>query len=422
MTLVTIDQVLSGVSNILVVLVVAHLLSPTDFGLFTIVFLVYAFASVTMRALVGATVLVHPEDVDDRPRAILGAGIVISLAVGALCALAGLALLATGAEIATSLVWLGLLLPLLLVQDIGRFLAIAANRPIRALGLDGMWIVLAIVSFSVVIGQDSLTLERSVLLWAASGALSGCWVFVHWGVPRLSELNWNWLRERWDFSWRSTVTSITNQASALVGFAAIAAVSSAATVGAVRAAWLMTRPGNTVITSSTLSALGDMSRVRDDDRALRVHMRQVLWVSLAAALANLVVLVVIPDSVGRLILGHIWDLAEPLLLAAGLQLVLIAARNGTRAALLSRREIRLIMAVDIAGTILLIVLSFAGAVMADAQGVIWAGVIGQGVQTIVWWIVARHRLRQPLTTPDCVGVGSNQPTLTSVQEGKELNG
>lgn len=422
MTLVTIDQILSGVSNILVVLLVAHVLSPTDFGLFTIVFLVYTLASVTLRALVGATVLVHPEDADDRPRAVVGSSLLMCAVSGALCVVAGIILEPFGAPVASSLVWLGLLLPLLLVQDIGRFVAIAANRPVRALGLDGMWVLLEVALFGIALTQGSLTLELCVLLWAASGAVPGAWVFLQWGFPRLSELNHGWLRERWDFSWRSMVTSITNQASALVGFAAIAVVSSGATVGAVRAAWLLTQPGNTVITGSTRSSLVDMSRSRDDDDALRRHMRRVLAVSMTAALANLGILLVIPDGVGRLILGRTWPLAEPLLLAAGLQLVLIAARNGTRAALLSRRQIRLIMVVDIIGTVLLVALSLVGAVIADAQGVIWAGVVGQGIQTVVWWVLARRRLARPPTTPEDPDSGTSRPTSTRTQEDDNING
>lgn len=392
MTLVTIDQVLSGVSNLAVVLLVAHVLSPSDFGMFTIVFLVYTLASVTVRALIGATVLVHPDDVKDRPRSILGSAALFGLALGALCLLMGVGLRALDAHIADSLVWLGALLPLMLVQDVGRFLAITARRPMRALWLDAMWIVLEVAGFAVVIARDGADLETSVVIWAAAGAVPGLWVFLHWGLPRPSELNFAWLRSRWDFSWRSMVTSVVTEASTLFGFAGIAAVSGAAAVGTVRAAWLMTQPANTVISGSTRSSLADMAVVRHDESALMVHMRRLLAVSVAAALANCAILVVLPDAVGRLILGQSWELAEPLLLAAGLQLVLIAARNGTRAVLLSRLEIKLIMVTDIAGTFLLVGLSFAGAVMADAQGVIWAGVVAQAIQTVVWWALVRNRV------------------------------
>lgn len=392
MTLVTFDQALSGVSNILVVLLVAHLLSPTDFGMFTIVFLVYTLFSVTGRALICATVLVHPADIDSRPRSVLGSATLFGLAVGALCVLAAFGLRSIDAAIADSLIWLGVLTPLLLVQDVGRFMAIAAGRPARALWLDTVWIVLEVLGFGIVIAQGAATLEASVVIWAAAGAVPGLWVFVHWGVPRRSEFSFGWLRERWSFSWRSMVTSVVTEASTLLGFGAIAAVSSAATVGAVRAAWLLTQPGSTVIAGSTRSSLADMARVRDDKDALMFHMRRVLGVSMAAAAGTCLILVVIPDSIGRLILGQSWDLAEPLLLAAGLQLVMIAARNGTRAVLLSRLEIRLIMVVDIAGAFLLVGLSLVGAVVADAQGVIWAGVIAQVVQTVVWWALFRRRV------------------------------
>lgn len=394
MTLVTVDQVLSGASNLLVVIFIAHLLSPGDFGRFTLLFLGYTVVGVIGRSLIGQTTMVHPDDADQRPRAILGSTVLFAIGSGVLFVAAGAGLQFASPSLGESLMWLGLFIPLMLIQDVGRFLGIARHQPGRAIWLDAQWMALEVGLFVLLFLRDEATLVLCSIVWGASGALSGLWVFVQYGVPRLADVNFAWLRSRWDFSWRSMVTSTTTQVSALVGFSAVAVVSSGIVVGAVRAANLLTRPGTTVINGVARSSVADMARERPDNRALVPHMRRTLLVSMAAAIANLVVLVSLPDIVGRAILGQTWPVAEPLLFAAGLQVVCIAARNGTRAALLARRDIRVIMVFDIAGSVLLITLSFIGALIAEAQGVMWATVVGQAILTVVWWFVFRHRYRR----------------------------
>jgi O-antigen/teichoic acid export membrane protein len=400
MFLVTVDQGLSGASNILVLLFIAHLLSPGDFGYFALLFLGYGMASTACRALICQPVLVHPEDTDERPRSVLGSAIWFSVLVAAVCLLIGAGMLALGAVVATSVIWLGVLLPLMLVQDVGRYLAISAAQPVRAIVLDTAWILLEVGGFLGVAAYGEPTLPLCVVVWGATGALSGLLVFVQVGVPRLRELNVDWLRSRWDFSWRSLATTMTTEASTLIGFSAVTLVSTPVALGAVRAATLLTRPATMVVNGVAHSTVADLSRDRPDDARLRAAVRKALLVSLVAALGNLAVLVVLPDVVGEAVLGNTWHVAEPLLLAAGLQLVMVAARNGIRSALLSRRQIRLIMAADIAGGLLLIVLTFVGAVVGDALGMIWAGVIAQGIMTVAWMLLFRRRLDAPADVVD----------------------
>lgn len=392
MTLVTVDQILSGTSNILVLLFIAHLLSPRDFGLFTLVFLGYSLSVVSSRALVGASVLVHPEDADDRPRAVLGSTVLLAAGAGVACTLVGLGMLALDASLAPSVICLGALLPLMLVQDVGRYLAFANARPMRAVWLDALWIVLEVGAFSALLLRGDATLLVCIVAWAGTGALSGLLVLGQYGVPRPVDLTLAWLRSRWDFSWRSLATSVITEATTLAGFAVVSVISSAVAIAAVRAATLLTRPGSALLSGVAHASVAEMSRDRPTDRALRAGVRKAMLLSVLAAVANLAVLVALPDAVGRAVLGRTWEVAEPLLLAAGLQLVMIAARNGVRAALLSRREITLIMAADVTGGVLLIVLSVIGAVIADAQGIIWAGVIGQALISAGWAVVLRSRV------------------------------
>jgi hypothetical protein len=82
---------------------------------------------------------------------------------------------------------------------------------------------------------------------------------------------------------------------------------------------------------------------------------------------------------------------EPLLLVVGFHVGVLAAQSGVRAALMGRRQIHAVMIVDITGTVLSIIGLVVGAAIADAQGAMWGGVVGQGITAVIWWVVlVRH--------------------------------
>ena len=393
--LVTFDQGISSASNLLMLIWVAHALSAADFGRFSLVFFVWVFTqNGVVRSLVSSTVMVHPEDADERPRSVLGAAVLLSLAVGALCALLGGGLWWAGSNIGPPLLLVGVLMPLLGVQDAGRFIAIAESKPVRAVVLDSIWLGLMFGGFVAVEVSHGATLMWLVAAWAGTGALSGMWVFVQHGIPRARELSLDWLRERWHFSWRSLVASSSSAAVALIGSSLMAIVSGPLAVAGVRAALLLERPSTTVQTAVATSAATDIAREKSDNAGLLRHQRRTMTASILVALANLAVLMVIPDSVGKLLLGNVWKIVEPLLLVVGFHVGVLAAQSGVRAALMGRRQIHSVMIVDITGTVLSIVGLVIGAALADAQGAMWGGVVGQGITAVLWWSVLLRHLAQ----------------------------
>jgi O-antigen/teichoic acid export membrane protein len=399
--LVTFDQGISSASNLLMLIWVAHALSAADFGRFSLVFFVWVFTqNGVVRSLVSSTVMVHPEDADERPRSVLGAAVLLSLAVGALCGVLGAGLWWAGSNIGPPLLLVGVLMPLLGVQDVGRFIAIAESKPGRAVVLDSIWLGLMLGGFVAVEVSHGATLMWLVAGWAGTGALSGVWVFVQHGIPRARELTLDWLRERWHFSWRSLVASSSSAAVALVGSSLMAIVSGPLAVAGVRAALLLERPSTTVQTAVATSAATDIAREKSDNAGLLRHQRRTMTASILVALLNLAVLMVIPDSVGKLLLGNVWKIVEPLLLVVGFHVGVLAAQSGVRAALMGRRQIHSVMIVDITGTVLSIVGLVIGAALADAQGAMWGGVVGQGITAVIWWSVLLRHLAQHEQVPD----------------------
>ena len=389
MGLITADQVVSGASNLLIVLLVAHLLSPADFGWFTIYFLVYTLATTVQRSLISGPLLVYPHDADERPGAVIGAGLVTALSMAALCGLAGGALGAAGSARAGALVILAVLLPLLLLQDTGRYLSWAAGRPSRSLWLDLTWLLLLVAAFAgLSLASVPATLERCLLLWGGSGAIAGVLVFFQpYGFRPRKHLGLSWLRERWSFSWKYLVGATAAQLSVLASVSVITVVSNAAAVAAVRAVTLLVRPGYTVQVAVGQSVATDIARDEPRPGVVWKHVGRAVVLTGAVAVANIGVLLVLPDSLGRAVLGNTWPLAAPLLVPAGVQLLLSVVGTGTRDALLGLHRVTVVVLVDVVGAVILVGAAGVGALVADARGVLWALVAAQALMTLVWWVL-----------------------------------
>lgn len=382
--LITVDQVLSSLSNIIALVWVAHAFGPVDFGRFSLIMMVYMVAQVAVRGLISTTVVVYPEEADDRPRTIVASSVLTGLLTGGLSVLAGLALLADGSALAWPVLALAVPMPLLMLQDVGRYLAIARRQPVRAVVLDGMWIVLMLVAFGAALSLHLDRLVWPVLAWSGSGAVAGLWVFVQYGLPGRDGMSW--IREHWSFSWRALVSGVASSVITLLFASLMALFSSALAVAAYRAATLLAAPSTAVQMAVSTSAATDIARDRDEANAYWRHVRRAIMVSGGVGVANLVVLVFLPSPIGWAVLGSAWAIVKPLMLAVSLKVLLMAGQSGLRAALVGRHRIQTAMVTDIVALLLIGVCMVAGARMGGAQGALWAMAVGTAVSTLCWWV------------------------------------
>jgi O-antigen/teichoic acid export membrane protein len=401
MSAVTIDNVIFSVSSLLVFIWSAHVLEPADFGRFALVLLVFVFVQGSLvRSLVSWTVMVHPEDADSRPRAVLGSAVLLAVGAAGLILAAGALLQLGDTGLGSSLLVVGALMPLLAVQEVGRFIAFAQAKPSRAIVIDVQWLVLTVVALSAIQLFHEMTLLWMVIGWGGTGALAGVWVFVQQGWPRAHDISLTWLKERWDFSWRSLVAASSSATVALLGAGLVAVVSGPLAVAAVRAALLLERPSTTVQMAVATSAGADIARERPDNAGLLAHQRRAMLVSIVVAALNFGVLFLIPDALGELVLGDVWHLVTPLLLIIGLRVLVMAGQSGVRAALMGRRQISQVMKIDIAGTVLSIVGFVIGAYLGDAEGAYWGSLVGLTLTVAGWWWALIVHLRSGDTYPD----------------------
>lgn len=385
LTVITVDQVISGASNVLIALLAARKLSAADFGLFGIVFLVYTILVGVTRALVSDLLLVHPDESQARSGEVIGTSCVLTLplAGGLLCVAFGVRLL--DATLGDALLVLGACLPFLVLQDVGRYLGYATQRPIRAVVLDSVWLLLMLVCVAVVVTGPRRTLATFIAAWAGSGAAAGLLLFVWYDIRRV-QLGLSWVRDTWKLGWRYLVSYLSLQGTALGMASEVGAVAGARALGGVQGALLLVRPFTTFQVAASAATIGEVART-DGERS-RIWRPILVNTALTTAVAglNVLVMLILPDNLGRFALGASWHLAKPLLLPAGVQILLIALLTGPQAALLGLRAMRKAMALNVAYCILIVVAAPTGAALGGAKGALWLVSVAQGVVTLAWWL------------------------------------
>ena len=388
--IITIDQAVSGASNLVIVLLAAHALGVEGLGLFAIVFAVYAFVQGLTRALVADPILVHPVDADQRPGDAIGATTLIGIGFGSLVLAAGLLTALWRPALGAGLMILAVCLPMLVLQDLGRSLGFATRHPLRSLVLDLSWLAMVGVAFAVCFSIGAISLPWFVGAWAGAGAVSGLLVLWQYRVV-VPPLGLRLVREKWAFSSRYLMIQLCRESSALLGPVALGATSGASALGAVRAAQIMVRPYMTVEIAVVSAGVAEIARENPELHRLHSYVRRTTTVMTAAGVLNLILLVFLPDALGELALGDTWKVAHPLILAAAVQTVFVALSSGVVVAMFGGRAIKQNVVIDVVTTAVTTACMIAGAIVAGAPGALWGMAVGQAGAAVAWWAAYRRR-------------------------------
>lgn len=382
--LITIDQLLSGGSNVLVAMVAAHLLTLSAFGLYGIVAMAYMLALGVVRALVNDPTLIHPEEAIARRSEVVGANLAMGGGVGVVVASAGAAVLSLSSALGWALVLLGLCMPLLALQDLGRYLAIVNQRPGRAIVLDCIWLALLCITLPVLVVTGEKTLPLFILAWGASGGAAGLLVPFFYRRPLITSGR-RWLRFTWWFSWRYLVSYVATQSAALGSMVAVGAIAGNAALGGVQGSVLLMRPYGLFQAAVLSSTVSDIARSEAGTAEVRRHTMRTSRFAACVAAVNAVLILVMPTFCGRILLGTTWDAARPLMWATGIQMVLVGLHTGMRAALLGRRQAHFTSIIDVVSTIYTVVAVVVGAYLGGASGAVWGAAGAWVISAIVWW-------------------------------------
>jgi hypothetical protein len=393
LTAITIDQGISSLSNVLVALLAARVLGVESFGLFLVVSLTYIATQGFARALVGEPLLVRPKESHERPGEAIGSALVLGVGIGALVGTVGLAVSVGNHDLGGGLIALGLFLPFMIVQDLGRYLAVATQQPSRALVLDLVWLGLEVLAVGVLVLVDAETLTWFVVAWAGSGAAaSGVLLWQHRAHRIRPTLGW--LRETWPFSWRYASSFAARQGAGLASVSLAGAALGARALAAFSGALTLFGPQVQLQAAAMAAATSEVARLPAGNAAIDRHVRRTTLITGGAAAVNMVVLLVLPDRLGRLILDDVWEGTQTVLWPAGVQMLCIGLMSGVRAGLVGMRAVRTTLRLDIFQTVVVVLATTSAAQVFSVRGTYWTMAVAQAGLAVIWWTAYRRHMRR----------------------------
>lgn len=391
------DQALSSLTNLALGVMVARAVSTTEFGAFSIAFLIYVSALGQCRALTSQPLVVRfstatTERWRHAARSAGGVAFVLGAVVGVGCIGVGVLV---GGTLGAALKSLGLMMPGLLVQDTWRFAFFARSTGGAAFLNDLVWAAVLFPALGALIAIGHSTVGWIVLVWGAaatSAAIVGVVQARTLPDPRAVS---SWWRAHRDLAPRYAgefaVTSGTNQA-ANYGIGVISGLSA---VGALRGADVLLGPMKVLSIGLSLTEVPHGARTLLHSTR-RLH-RNSLVISLGIAAAGALwggVLLLIPSSVGRSLLGETWaparELVPALTVATVGRGITLGAIIGLRALAAARRSLRA-RVISSAGVL---VGGLVGAAIAGAVGAAWGFAASTVPETMVWWSEYRSGLAE----------------------------
>ncbi|MBO0827466.1 MAG: hypothetical protein J2P24_06765 [Streptosporangiales bacterium] len=382
------DQAVSSLTNFVVGMIVARSLGATEFGVFSLAWVTYGVAINVSRGLATDPLVVRFSGVDNTSwRSAVsrstGTAASVGLATGAGCVLVGIAL---GGQLAAAFVALGIVLPGLLLQDSWRYAFFAHGQGGKALAND-MTQAVALVP-ALLLATRHPTVLGFVLAWGVSGAVAaavGC--LQTRNVPNVAATR-TWLREQRDLGPRFLFENLTLSGTSQLWMYGLGAISGLAAVGDVRGAQLLLGPFLAVLMGLSLVAVPEAARVlRNAPHRLPLFCILLGGVQLVGALAwGLAVIFVLPDAVGRLVLGSVWGPAVALVLPATVSAMCAGFATGHAAGLRALGAARRSLRAQLISSIVFVIAGLVGAVVAGPLGSYWGVALAGVLRVVVWWL------------------------------------
>ncbi|MGW9070992.1 hypothetical protein ACWGQT_16320 [Streptomyces yangpuensis] len=379
------DQAASSATNILVLVLAARLSSASAFADFSMVYVAFSVLLGLNMAYVGQSlVLEKGEGLAGACRSAAGFTAAVSAAAGALLAAVGLMLPgATG----RAFLALGLVLPLVLLQDGLRYCFSALRAPERALAADALRLVCVVAALAL--QPEGASAGRLVLAWGLSAlpALGlGLWLLRPYVRGSRTDLR-PYLR-RGHLGQRFVVEFAVGNGSSQLAVLGLGVFATPLAVGALRGATTLFGPLNVLFNSA--NAFGPPVLGRLGGRRATVRATAALGLVLAAVGAGwATALYLLPDRLGRELLGDTWASASALLPATGAQYAVMGL--GT-CALLTLRMLapKATLSLQVVFSLLSVGLLLGGYAVWGVAGAAWALAAGSALKALAaWWRVAR---------------------------------
>jgi O-antigen/teichoic acid export membrane protein len=394
-----VDQALFASSNFLLGITVAHTSKPKEFGAFSLVYVVFMFATGVARALAYEPLTVRfggapRDDLEAASDRSLAATMLFSLAVGALLIAASVV---CGPVFRPYLLVLGLSIAALLVEDTFRGVCFAAGRPAVACACDAAWLVLQIVGFAVLFATRGHIAPWTLFaVWTGSCflALIGTLIWAQiWPLP---------VRTTWFAEHRRLIMAafsnyaLTSLPPYLV-YAVLPAGASLGALGKLRAVYLLFGPLGVLNEGLLLGTLPVAVR-----RGPGTVMRR-LGIALSAASTLMAIvwsaaMLFLPNAIGQRLLGDNWAGTTSVRIALGVSLAAEACMIGAALILRAHGAQRRLASRRLLAAPVTICLSLILGHIYGAAGAAAGFAIGYWTASLTAWIAAA-RIRPAMPHP-----------------------
>lgn len=394
---VVVDQSLSSVINMVLAITVARATTPDEFGTFTLAFAIYVIALGLSRAISSDPLTVRYSTVlrDDWEGAVAVAS-GAAIAVGAGVAV----LLFMGSWLFTPNLQYGLLalavgLPGLLAHSVWRFAFFTVRRPRHALAADATFAALLLCLFGILVARGSSQAGDFIAAWGLAASIAVATVALLRGVRPTFKAIPSWLTSHRDLSPSFVGEFVVSNGILQLMTVLVAALGGLAAAGAIRGAQVLFGPVSVVIMATVATAIPEGVRLRrKSSTALSSGMVFVsVCVTLVALGWGFVTGVLLPEGVGRAILGDTWAAAAAVVPALTLLLAATGAGLGAVSGLRVLEQPKRSLVVRCAIAPLALAGGVAGTLIAGAPGAVWGQAGPMALAAGVWWLQferARH--------------------------------
>ncbi|MEP7021469.1 MAG: hypothetical protein ABI808_12510 [Pseudonocardiales bacterium] len=375
------DQGFSGLSNVLMVLTVANGLSPTSFGSFALAYAILTFLLTLSRSFFGTQLTLSHERSVAREQAHAAFGAIVIVSPLIILVVLGVGLSVNGTNHVGVTAVVALAAPIVCIQDVLRYAAVAVERPAAALISDISWTV---IMAAAVVGLVRLHGAAILALWlgAAVFALVVCVIFL--GVAPGLRAGSRLLRDRHVVAQSVTIGAIAISGAGLLVSIATTRFLGPAALGSLRGASAMMGPLNVLFAFVSLNLTPTLARrARARDLDFCVKLAAVVTVGIIAWAS---VLLLLPSSIGTHLLGRTWTGTRTVLPWTSLEYISLGIAATSTLWLRVRHAARslLIRSLTYAGAVMLFGIS-AAQLGASATAVAIAGSAAAAISAITGW-------------------------------------
>ncbi|MFJ1547513.1 hypothetical protein [Streptomyces sp. NPDC088246] len=376
------DQGVAALTNILVLVAAARLSTVADFARFSAVYLVFTVLLGVSGAYTGQPLVLRRGESDEVRGACRSAVAFTLLAAAALGGLLATVCLTLPGATARALMMLGIVLPVVLGQDTMRYAFSTLHLPHLALASDVLRLVCVLGALAV--QPYGAPAARLVSVWGLS-ALPALLLSAALLRRRVAgtTLRLKVLLRRGHLGRRFVVEFGVGNATSQLSVLVLGMVGNPLVVGALRGATTLFGPLNVLFTSATGFGPPLLGRLASERR--RVRATAALAAVLAAtAAAWATALALLPDGIGRHLLGDTWPLAAALLPATGSQYAAMAV--GTCGLLALRMlDPRTTLSIQVVFSLAAVAFLTGGYVLGGVPGAAWGLCLGSICKAVATW-------------------------------------